>query len=164
MLNILIFNSQNSVVGNPNSVYLIYICLISKIHLLNLCWFLYFSPWCKALRIPRWTLWDSTLLRCQPSLAVSLPGEGCGPGTAPVPAQCSLFQPVQSHFLLLEKCRLQVKGKGKEISYFPAAVDSSWALLHLKMQLCPQTLGKAASRIVSVLFLLGKNPSVLSTY
>lgn len=64
---------------------------------------------------------------------------------------CSLFLPVRSDFLLLVRCSLQVNGKMKESAYFPATIDSSLTL-HPKQQHCPQTLGKVAFRIISVLF------------
>lgn len=154
MLNILIFDSQKSVIGSPTPAYFICICLIREIDLQHLCWFLYLSSSCNAAWIHGRPLWDSTFLSdVYQDMAVLMPRGGCRGNLLTrwtswyhdsSQSPCTPF-PIQYNLIFFSRtdaaCKLMAKWRRLPISL---PLLTACKLCTPEQQLCPQTLGKAA--------------------
>lgn len=98
MLNILIFNSENTTADSPNPAYLICICLIRETDLQHLCCFLYLSSPYNAAWIHRRPLWDFMFLSdVYEGMPVLMPSGGCRRN---LPRRCTSWH----HDSLLSPC------------------------------------------------------------
>lgn len=98
MLNILIFNSENTTADSPTPAYLTCICLIRETDLQHLCCFLYLSSPYNAAWIHRRPLWDFMFLSdVYEGMPVLMPSGGCRRN---LPRQCTSWH----HDSLLSPC------------------------------------------------------------